>query len=248
MKRMRSLLWIAWLAPAMSAAAAESAHDLAAAMRAALYAEGFEARIQAVAVAPDGGRATPVKFAVVGQADAARQRLLLRGIAPEATQARRLVVERSADGCVRAVAPAGAADPHVPLFDTQLVAWDMLAPWWDWPRQTLAGSDQVAGRPCALVRSRTDAADAPIREVLSCVDRAAGLALRTQLFDQRHALVRSIVVATTLRQESGQLAAKKFTVAAGDALTEAEVYSGDEHYAVPADAFAPLDRQPTPCR
>lgn len=246
---MRPLLLVALLAPAMSvAAAAESANELAAAMRAALHAEGFEARIQAVAVAPDGGRAAPVKFAVVGQSDAARQRLLLRGIAPEAAHARRLVVERGADGCVRAVAPEGAADPHAPLFDTQLVAWDMLAPWWDWPRQTLAGNDQVAGRACALVRSRTDAANAQIREVLSCVDRAAGLALRTQLFDSRRVLVRSIVVAAMLRKESGLLAAKKFTVAAGGALTEAEVYSGDEHYAVPADAFAPLDRQPTPCR
>lgn len=240
-----ALILLTMFAPAVLAA--PNATELAARMREARLTPGFEARVQATNVSSDGQRSEAVKLAVVGQFDAARRRLLIRGIAPESIRNESRLAEFRAD-CVRALDRGGAIDPHAPLFGTTLVAWDMLTPWWEWPRQSLAGTDLVAGRACTLIRSRSAERDAPIREALSCVDADAGLALRTQLFDGHGALVRSIVVDSTLRKESGLLAAKKFTVTARDKTTELETYSGDEHYDIQNDAFMPLDGQPTACR
>jgi negative regulator of sigma E activity len=246
--KMRRLAWpFLFAASAPVAVAAPTAAELAARMLEARLSPGFEARVQAVNVAPDGQRSEPVKLAIIGQSDATRRRLLLRGIAPETVRGELRLAEYRA-GCLHAVDGQGAADPFAPLFNTSLVAWDMLSPWWDWPRQSLAGNDRVAGRACTLVRSRNDDKDAPIREVLSCVDANAGLSLRTQLFDGKGALVRSVAVVATMRKESGLLAAKKVAIAAGDKLSEAETYSGDEHYEVPADAFAKLEGQAAACR
>ncbi|MBI4995436.1 MAG: hypothetical protein HZC22_00740 [Rhodocyclales bacterium] len=245
---MRRLPLIAMLAVcATSAVAAPTAAELAASMREARLSPGFEARIQVMKLAPDGQRAEPVKLSIVGQSDATRRRLLLRGIAPESLRGEIRLAEYRA-GCIHAVDGKGPIDPLAPLFGTGLVAWDMLAPWWEWPQQSLAGTDRVGGRACTLVRSRNDDKDAPIREVLSCVDADAGLALRTQLFDGKGTPVRSIAVVATMRKESGLLAAKKVTLAAGEHRSEVETYSGDEHYEVPADAFAKLEGQPAACR
>jgi hypothetical protein len=246
--RTRRLPWLLLPAAfALHAAAAPTAAELAARMREVRLTPGFEARLQSVELAPDGRRSEPVKVAVIGQFDAARRRLLVRGIAPEAIRDESRSAEYGA-GCTRAADRNGTADPYATMFGTGLVAWDMLTPWWEWPRQSLAGNDRVAGRDCTLVRSRGASQDAPIREVLSCIDAEAGLSLRTQLFDGHGALVRSITVVATLRKESGLLAAKKVTIAAGDKLSEVETYSGDEHYEVPPEAFATLEGQPAACR
>jgi hypothetical protein len=245
---MLHLFWLALLtAFAQHATAAPTAAELAARMREVRLTPGFEARVQAVNVSSDGRRSEPVKLSIIGQFDATRRRLLIRGIAPEAIHNESHVAEHSA-GCTRAVDGNGATDPLAPLFGTTLVAWDMLTPWWEWPHQSLAATDRVAGHACTPIRSRSADRDTPIREVLSCVDADAGLALRTQLFDDHGVLVRSIAVVSTLRKESGLLAAKKLTVTAGDKTTEAETYSGDEHYEIPNNAFTPLDGQPTTCR
>jgi negative regulator of sigma E activity len=236
--RVAPLLLLAMFA--RQAVAAPTAAELAARMREARLTPGFEARLQAVDVAPDGQRSEPIKLAIVGQVDAARRRLRVRGIAPETIRGDIRLADYRA-GCVRALDRNGTADPYAPLFGTGLVVWDMLAPWWDWPQQSLAGKDRVAGRACVLVRSRSDARDAPIGEVRSCVDAEGGLSLRTQFFDGQGALLRSITVVDTLRKESGLLGAKKVVIAAGNKITEAEAYSGDEHYEVAADAFAGLE-------
>lgn len=240
MKTLRLACAMLLTAFVQAAMAAPTAAELAARMREARLTPGFEARLQAVDVAPDGQRSEPIKLSIVGQVDAARRRLRVRGISPETIRGDMRLAEYRA-GCVRAVDRNGTADPYAPLFGTGLVVWDMLAPWWDWPQQSLAGKDRVAGRACVLVRSRSDARDAPIGEVRSCVDADEGLSLRTQFFDGQGALLRSITVATTMRKESGRLAAKKVTIAAGNKITEAEAYSGDEHYEVAADAFAGLE-------
>jgi negative regulator of sigma E activity len=240
-----ALILLTMFAPAVLAA--PNATELAARMREARLTPGFEARVQATNVSSDGQRSEAVKLAVIGQFDSSRRRLLVRGIAPESIRNENRLAEYRTN-CVRVLDRGGAIDPHAPLFGTTLVAWDMLTPWWEWPRQSLAGIDRVAGRACSLIRSRSADREAPIGEVLSCVDADAGLALRTQLFDGHGVLVRSIAVVSTLRKESGLLAAKKLTITAGNMTTEAETYSGDEHYEIPTDTFAPLDAQPTTCR
>lgn len=245
--KMRLPPWLIMLTAVSSATvssiavAAPTAAEIAAGMRKVRLTPGFEARLQVEEVAPDGQRSGPTKVAIIGQFDAAHRRLLLRGIAPETIRGEIRIAESGAGGCTHAVDRNGTADVFAPLFGTGLVAWDMLAPWWEWPRQSLAGTDEVAGRKCTLVRSRTRVREAPIREVLSCVDADAGLALRTQFFDDHGALVRGITVVTTMRKESGLLAAKKVAIASGGKLTETEAYSGDEQYEVPPDAFAKLE-------
>jgi hypothetical protein len=245
---MRRLPLLATLAVgATSAIAAPGAAEIATRMLEAKLSPGFEARVQVVNLAPDGQRSEPIKLSIVGQGDAARRRLLLRGIAPESLHGEVRLAEYRA-GCIHAVDGKGPVDPLAPLFGSGIAVWDMLAPWWQWPQQSLAGKDRIAGRACTLVRSRNDDKDAPIREVLSCIDADAGLALRTRLFNGRGALVRDITVVATMRKESGLLAAKKLVIATGDKVSEAETYSGDEHYEVPADAFAKLEGQPATCR
>lgn len=235
---------------ALPAYAAEpSAATLVDTMKQTRLSEGFEARMEVATVAANGRRAMPFKFSVVGQIGAERQRLRIRGISPDRVRGRYVAAERNADGRIRAIEygePASAniekSDPAARLFDSGLVLWDMFGAWWSWSQQAIEGSDRIDGRACTLVRSRTDDGTSPVREVLSCVNSEGKLSLRTQLFDRRHRLLRTIAVKQTMRKESGALAAKKLAITEADrTMTEVEVYGGDEHYLVNADTYAPLD-------
>lgn len=216
-------------------------------MKQARLSDGFEARMEVATIAANGRRAPPFKISVAGQIGKDRQRLRIRGISPDKVRGRYIAAERNADGRIRAIQYSEAgniekSDPAARLFDSGLVLRDMFGEWWNWPQQTLEGADRIDGRACTLVRSRTDDGASPIREVLSCVAPEAKLSLRAQLYDRRHALLRTIAVKQTMRKESGALAAKKLTITEADhRVTEVEVYSGDEHYLVDAGTFAPLD-------
>lgn len=224
-----------------SAFAAPTAADLVARMREARLSTGFELRLRAVDVAAAGNG---LKLSLVGRFEPDRRSLAIRGIAPEAVHGQIMVIDH-AGGCTRAADRSGSADPFADLHGSGLAAWDLVTPWLDWQKQSLGGSDRVAGRTCTVLRSRNDG-DGPIREVRSCIDTEAGLALRTRLFDAQGRLLRSIQVLTTTRKESGALAARRIAITRGDRYTELEAYSGDEHYEVPADAFALVAG--TPCR
>jgi negative regulator of sigma E activity len=242
-----ALLLACWLPLAQ---AAPDAAALVGQMRAARLSTGFELRLQTLAATLDGTNnvsAPQIKIAVIGQFEPERSRLSIRGIAPEAIRGQPLTAEYRA-GCLRAAGRDGAADPFALLFGTPLVVWDMLTPWWDWPEQTHIGNDQVAGRACTVIRSRSKTNAAPVREVQSCIDAEAGLSLRTRFFDAKGQLLRTAQVLTTFRAESGRLAAKKISITpAGQQATTLETYSGDEHYEVPADTFVPLERQQAIC-
>lgn len=246
MRRVAILLLLATFALTTHAA---DAGALVETMRQARLSEGFEARMEVETVAANGRRAMPFKLSVIGQIGKDRQRLRIRGISPDKVRGRYVAAERNADGRIRAIGysePVSGniekADPAARLFDSGLVLWDMFGAWWNWPQQSIEGSDRVDGRACTLVRSRTDDGASPVREVLSCVDSNAKLSLRTQLYDRRHALLRTIAVKQTIRKESGALVAKKLAITEADrTVTEIEVYSGDEHYLVNTDTYAPLD-------
>lgn len=217
-------------------------------MKQAKYSAGFEARLNVLVTLANGAHREPFKVAVVGQMSADQQRLLLRGISPDAVRGRHVAAARSSDGRIKAVSyRAGgeyaAVDPNARLFNSGLVAWDMFSPWWSWPRQTLDGTDQVNGRECRKIRSATDDTTGNIREVESCVDLTAKLSLRTRLYDNRHALLRTTSVAAVMRKgDSGKLVAKKLIVTeASHARTEIEVYAGDDQYEISAETFAALD-------
>jgi hypothetical protein len=241
---------LAMLACPAYGAESSAATALAESMRQARLSNGFEARMNVAVVKPDGRRAMPLKIAVIGQVGKERQRLLIRGISPEVVRNRYFAAEKTADGRIRAIEYGGEgsagvaeASPLERLFDSGLVIWDMFGPWWNWPKQELDGTERIAGRDCTLVRSQTDSVTSPIREVVSCVDRDARLSLRTQFFDRRHALIRTISVERTTRLGSGATAAKKLSVTEADkSATEIEVYSGDEEYLIGADTFNKLDQ------
>lgn len=257
MKRGQILVWLLVLLlggiPLAEAApgAAEQVQQLVQQMREAQRSTGFAVRLQ---ISEQGNEqngsphSEPVKLAIIGQSTAAGRRLLLRGIAPAAVRDQQRLAEVSAApaGCTRASDARGKVDPLAPLFGTPLPAWDLLTPWWYWPRQTLVGKDQVAGKECTLIRSRNDAANSAVREVLSCVDGDAGLSWRTQWFDAQGGLLRSLTVVTTLRHENGLLSPRRAVLSVGRRNFDIEAYSGDEHYRVVAATFAPLDGA-SPC-
>lgn len=226
-----------------------SASAVAELMRKARLSNGFEARLNVFVTKTNGAHLAPLKLAVIGQVSADRQRLLIRGISPEPVHNRFYAVERGSDGRLRGIESRADGeqvgfDPYVRMFDSGLVAWDMLSPWWGWPKQLLEGSEQIDGRDCQRLRSVTDDEKSTIREVESCVDQQAGLSLRTRLFDSRHVLIRTTSVEKIMRKgEGGAMAAKKLAIRdAGKMLTHIEVYAGDEQYEITADTFAALDK------
>lgn len=245
----KSLALLFALAAAPGYCAGTDVADLAESMKQARYSNGFEARMSVFVTQPDGHRTAPFKVSVIGQVSADKQRLVIRGISPEQVRGRFIAAEKAADGRIRAMAygeQSGIteADPFTRVFGSGMTIWDMFGAWWNWPDQELAGSDRAGGRECALVRSRSGAA-IPVREVVSCVDRDARLSMRTQLFDRRHSLLRTLSVERTMRKESGALGAKKLLITDSNGTrTEIEVYGGDEQYVVTDDAFAALDSRP----
>ena len=229
-----------------------SAAALAESMRQASYSDGFEERMNITTVNSEGHRSVPIKLAVIGQFGTERQRLLIRGISPANVRDRFVFAERHADGWMSSneygahIARGNVeVDLFTQLFGTKLVIWDMFSPWWHWPKQSLGGTEKIDGRNCIIVRSQSDSKNYPIPEVVSCVDKDAGLSLKTQLFDGRHKLIRTISVVQMVGKESGAMAAKEVSIKGPDnSVTEAELYSGDEHYSITADTFPTFNSHP----
>jgi hypothetical protein len=233
-------------------AARPAPEALAQSMRSARLSEGFQARMKVSLVQTDGRRAPPFKIAVIGQFSDRLERVLIRGISPDAVRHRVFAAERGADGVIRAVTyeddlpgAIAQADPLMKLFGSDLVVWDMFGAWWNWPHPSLGGTERIGGRDCTIVTFQADSAMSPVREVISCIDEAARLALRTQFFGGRHKLLRTVSVMQTMRRESGAMAAKAMTITGvDDSITEVRVYSGDEHYLVTPGTFPSLDHRP----
>ncbi len=222
-----------------------SANAVAEAMRQARFSNGFEARLNVLVTKANGAHPAPFKLAVIGQISADRQRLVIRGISPEPVRNRSYAVERDSDGRIRGVDSEQAGfDVYARMFDSGLVVWDMLSPWWGWSKQFLEGTEQIDGHDCLKLRSVADDEKSVVREVESCVDQQAKLSLRTRLFDSRHVLLRTTSVEKVMRKrEGGARAAKKLVIRdASKMLTHIEVYAGDEQYEIAADTFAALDK------
>jgi hypothetical protein len=249
MMRAVSFISACLLVSANAASAADiSAGAVAEAMKQAKYSQGFEARLNVFVTLGNGAHPDPFKVAVIGQMSADKQRLLVRGISPDTVRERFVAAERGSDGRIKAVAYRAGAEnvavnPVSGIFNSGLVAWDMFTPWWNWPRQTLEGTDQINGRECSKIRSATEDASSAIREVESCVDLTAKLALRTRLYDGRHILLRTTTVAAVMRKgEGGRLVAKKLLITdASRTRTDVEVYAGDDQYEISAETFTALD-------
>lgn len=225
-----------------------SASALAGMMEQAKHSDGFEVRLNVLVTKADGAHPAPFKLAVIGQIAAGKQRLLIRGISPEAVRGRVVAAERGDDGRIRAVmSRAGsksvAFDPQAKVFASSMVVWDMFSPWWAWSRQSLEGTERINGRECEKIRSFTDDKNSAVQEVESCVDQQAKLSIRTRLFDARHTVIRTTSVEHMMgKGKNGMLGAKKLKISdASKTHTEIEVYAGDEEYQVTAETFEMLD-------
>src|ERR1035437_7768382 len=165
-----------------------SASAVAEMMKQAKYSDGFEARLNVLITKANGAHPAPFKLAVIGQIAANKQRLVIRGISPDSVRNRAYAAEADRGGSIRAVESRSMAereyDPFAKMFDSGLVVWDMLSPWWNWPNQSLQGTEKIHGRECAKIRSQTNDKNNLIQEVESCVDQQAKLALRTSFFDR----------------------------------------------------------------
>lgn len=232
-----------------SEAAEQSASALAKMMQQARYSTGFEARLNVLITKANGAHPAPFKLAVIGQLSASRQRLVIRGISPETVRNHFYAIENSSDARIRAVESRSQArgyvefDPYAGMFNSGLVAWDMLGLWWGWQTQEMEGMEQVNGHECVKIRSVADNKNSVVQEVESCVDSQAKLSLRTRMFDHSHALLRTTLVGNLARRgDGGGMMAKKLSIRdAGKALAEIEVYAGDEQYQISAETFAMLD-------
>jgi len=221
--------------------AATSASALVESMRAARQSDGFEMRVM---LQPSGG-GDAVRIALIGQFRDGRERLLVRGIAPAYIRGRSVVSERFGDRVEStsydpgSSAGASRADPLAPLFGSALNAWDLMAPWWQWPVQVDDGPRTISGHACTQVRSRPDRREASaVAEAISCVDAPNGLVWKTTLLDSRHRVLRSIEVTRVLRTQAGRSTARSASITDADgAVTRFDVYGGDEHYEIRPDTF-----------
>ncbi len=226
------------------AIASRSASQLVDAMRTARASEGFEIRI-ALRVQSADIPMEPTRISLIGQSGDERARLLARAISPAGLRDRSIVSERVGDHVQStafapdATSASTPADPMAGIFGTGLVAWDLLAPWWNWPEQVDEGPETAGGHACTQVRSRPDRRDgSPVREVLSCVDAGNGLAWSTTLFDGHHHVLRSIEVTRSIRTQAGYSAVRSASITdAHGGVTLVEVYSGDEHYRIRPQTF-----------
>jgi hypothetical protein len=249
MMRTLALIFVGLLfSVSVSDAAEQTASAVAQMMKQAKYSDGFEARMNVLITKANGAHPLPFKLAVIGQFNAAKQRLVIRGISPEEMRNHLYAAESGSDGRVMSLELLSKAsgyvefDPYSRMFNSGLVAWDMLALWWGWQKQTLEGLEQVNGHECVTIRSVADDKNSVVQEVESCVDPQAKLSLRTRMFDNSHALLRTTSVAHFARKGGGGMMAKKLSVRdVGKTLTEIEVYAGDEQYQISAETFAMLD-------
>lgn len=236
-------------------AQAATVNELVAAMKQARQSNGFEVRMNVYVIAPDGKRAMPMKISVIGQSDATRQRLLVRGIAPEAIRDRYVVVERNATDSVKAFGYTAQSTSHprsvdavARLFESGVRVWDLLMPWWDWSQQTVVAEKAPTGHECVWVHSRQGRqSEAGVESVESCVDSKNSMTWHTRLRGAKGQVLREISVISAMRKSVGSgLAAKKLTIAeANKTVTEIEVYAGDEAYQITPETFAILERDAT---
>lgn len=225
-----------------------SADEVVRSMREARQSAGFEIRVRLSDVRPDDNHSATGQLSVIGEFDPEGGRLVTRRISGVNVTALQMTAEVDARGRVRVVqsnaehdgaiseADAFAAEPYPGLF-----IWDMLAPWWMWPQQTVKGIEEVAGTRCLRIVSRTTAIDSPIRSVASCVDMQSRLALQTLLIDAHEKVVRRIDVERVVQRSSAAAGASRMRITGtdGKAIT-AEIYSGDQHHENTASTFSAL--------
>jgi hypothetical protein len=232
-------LLLCLLGPGLSVAA--TPQELVAAVERGGFTQGF--RLRATVTREGESTAQPLRILMAGEQDEERHRLLIRALGPEAWRNQALLVETRRASPLRAYrfgsngAPAQAADAHAPLFDSPLVAWNLMGEWWRWPRQAKIRDDTMLGWDCVLIESR--GGSGPVARVRSWIAPELNLPLRIEFYAADGAMMGAIRVDNIFRRADGTSAARSMTLTSADnAASRFEVYSGEEGVTLAPGTFS----------
>lgn len=241
MNRLPALFAAVFLSLPLPAAADATA--LSTELRHAMTTPGMQLRMEVRVRDASRHLRMPFKVAIVARFDAAHRQVRVQGISPQSVRGSARYLELSGT-TLRAWDEQGrATDPAQRLFDSGLVAADLLQPWWDWPDAAQLGTAERNGHPCSRLRLRSAAGE----QVETCVDAKSGLAWETLILNRDGSARRTLTVLRTMRRENGLLAPKSIEIREADGtLTQLLVYSGDEQYPVDDHTFTPVAQKESP--
>ena len=254
-KRLQLLLLVLpfWLQAASPVYAEEvSGKELAQQVFRKMRSDGFEMRmlVNTGNNNGDGDRdSQALKWSLIGQFLPHGARLLVRGISPEQIHDQFVYAQMDESGNLATASYAlatGSATPQltatrggspVGLYGTNVFVDDFFLPWLLWPGQEITGSAEVAGTPCTLLRSTGAPEGFAAGEVISCIDTAHGVVLRSQIASTNDHSGRTITVTALVSGQTGRLVAKSVLILSGDSESRVTVYSGDEEYPIRSSMF-----------
>jgi len=227
MKALGLLACLLWAGVSFAA----TPQELVAGVERAAFTQGF--RLRATVTREGQPDAKPLRVLLAGEKDEQRQRLLIRALGPDPWRDQAVLLESSRASPLRAYrfgsnsTPAQAADAHAPLFDSPLVAWNLMGEWWRWPGQAKVRDDTMLGWNCVVIESR--GGSGPVARVRSWIAPELNLPLRMEFYAGDGALLSAIRIDSLFRRADGSSAARAMTLtAAGGSVSRFEVYNGEE--------------------
>ncbi|MBF0281074.1 MAG: outer membrane lipoprotein-sorting protein [Zetaproteobacteria bacterium] len=246
------LLMIGMVGSAVSAE--ESAQNIIHRILQHRLSQGFEVRMNIEVFDAENQRQQPLKVALIGRYVEQQQQLLIRGITPAKYTHQIYAAEVGKNQPPRMFRRYGVENHSVepfniesPLFDSGLIAYDMLMPWWYWHDQQLIGNQMVNGHDCIVIQSVEQPLliGQEIHRVISYIDRKELFPWRIEIFNNEQQRLRTLEVQQVMRLESGALTAKALTVEQfNHQVSKIFIYSGDEHYLIQPESFSILESTP----
>ncbi len=214
--------------------------ELVAGVEHAAFTHGF--RLRATVIREGAAPAQPLRILMAGEKDEQGHRLLIRALGPDQWRNQAVLVESTLKSPLRAYrftgegAPAQAADVHASLFDSPLVAWNLMGEWWRWPRQARIRDDTMLGWNCVVVESR--GGSGPVARVRSWIAPELNLPLRVEFYAAGGAMIGSMRIDSIFKRTDGTSAARTMTLTgAGNDASRFEIYSGEEGVTLAPETF-----------
>ena len=240
MKALALVLCLFWVGQSLAA----TPQEIVAAVERAGFTQGF--RLRATITREGEATAHPLRILITGEQDEQRHRLLIRALGPDAYRDQAVLVESNGKLPPRAYrfgsngAPAQAADVHAPLFDSPLVAWNLMGEWWRWPRQARIRDDTMLGWDCVVIESR--GGRGLVARVRSWIAPELNLPLRIEFYASDGAMLATIRIDNILRRANGTSAARTMSLTgAGDDTSRFEFYNGEEGVTLAPETFPTVE-------
>jgi len=236
MRHVALLLCLLWANISLAA----TPQELVAGVERAAFTQGF--RLRATVTREGQAEAKPLRVLLAGEKDGERQRLLIRALGPDPWRNQAVLLESTRASPLRAYrfgsngAAAQAADAHAPLFDSPLVAWNLMGEWWRWPHQSRVRDDTMLGWNCVVVESR--GGSGPVARVRSWIAPELNLPLRIEFYAADGTLLSATRIDGLFKRSDGTSAARAMTLTtAGGPASRFEVYNGEEGVSLTPDTF-----------